>query len=189
MAADGGASRSWLPLRTIHKRTLRELVPIRRGRVEKAVTSSGKVVSNLDVDIKCRASGEIVTLPFDISQKVHKGDLLCQLDPTDSQLAVRSAEATVAQSTALAQVRDDLEQGQENLGTTRRRDEATLASAKVKAANLRAKADRERQLLEKDLSSREAMETVETDVAAAQAELDEAELAMDELKQQQIQLE
>ena len=167
-----------------------ELVTVTRGRVEKAVTSSGKVVSNLDVDIKCRASGEIVTLPFDISQKVHKGDLLCQLDPTESQLAVRSAEATVAQTTArVAQARHDLEQAQQNLVTTRRRDDATLASVKVKAANIRAKADRQRQLLEQRLSSREEMETVETEAAAAQAELDAAQVSLDELKQQEIQLE
>ncbi len=166
-----------------------ELVTVSRGRVEKAVTSSGKVVSNLDVDIKCRASGEVIKLPFDISQSVHKGDLLCQLDPTDSQLTVRSAEATLAQSTAkLAQAKHDLQQSEENLVTTRRRVEATVTSAKVKAVNLRSKAERQKQLIEKQLGSREEGETAETEAAAAEMELAAAQIAVDELKQQEIQI-
>jgi len=166
-----------------------DLVAVSRGRVEKAVTSSGKVVSNLDVDIKCRASGEVVKLPFDISQSVHKTDLLCQLDPTDSQLAVRSAEATVAQSTArLAQARHDVQQAQENLVTSRRKVDATLTAVKVKAVNLRTKAYRHKQLMDEQLSSREELETAETEAAAAEMELAAAQIAVDELKQQEIQI-
>jgi HlyD family secretion protein len=166
-----------------------DLVAVSRGRVEKAVTSSGKVVSNLDVDIKCRASGEVIKLPFDISQSVHKTDLLCQLDPTDSQLAVRSAEAMVEQSTAkLAQAKHDVQQAEENLETSRRKVNATLTAAKVKAANLRSKADRQKQLTDKQLSSREELETVETEAAAADMELAAALVAVDELKQQQTQI-
>jgi multidrug resistance efflux pump len=167
-----------------------EIVAVARGRVEKSVESSGKVVANLEVDIKCRASGEVTKLPFDISQAVKKGDLLCQLDPTDEQLAVRSGEAMVAQSTAkLAQARADLRQAEENLVTTRRKDEATLASAKVKAVNLRAKADRQKQLIVQNLGSREDCETAETDAATADAARIAAEIAIDELKQQEIQVE
>ena len=166
-----------------------DLVAVSRGRVEKAVTSSGKVVSNLDVDIKCRASGEVIKLPFDISQSVQKTNLLCQLDPTDSQLAVRSAEATVAQSTAkLAQAKHDVQQAQENLLTSRRRVDATLTAVKVKAVNLRTKADRQKQLTDKQLSSREELETAETEAAAAEMELTAAQIAVDELKQQEIQI-
>ena len=68
--------------------------------MRQAVSSTGKVVSNLDVEIKCKASGEIVKLPFDISQAVKKGDLLLELDPRDEQQRVRQAEATVRASQA-----------------------------------------------------------------------------------------
>ena len=167
-----------------------EVVSVALGHVEKSIESSGKVVSNLDVDIKCRASGEVIKLPFDISQSVKKGDLLCQLDPTDEQLSVRSAEATVAQSQAkLAQSKYDLEQAQENLQTTRLKDESTLASAIVKAANLRAKAERQRQLANQHLGSKEDLETAETDAAAADDARNAATIAIDELKQQQLQVE
>lgn len=167
-----------------------ELVAVSRGRVEKAVDSSCRVVSNLEVDIKCRASGEVVTLPFDISQTVKKGELLCQLDPTDLRLAVRAAEVTVAQSAAkLAQAKHDLRYAEDNLITTRKKSESLLAAAKVKAANLRAKADRQKELVQQQLGSREELETAQTDAAAAENVLEAAQIAIDELKQQEIQID
>ena len=43
---------------------------IERGDLRQTVASTGKIVSNLDVEIKCKASGEIVKLPFDVSDRV-----------------------------------------------------------------------------------------------------------------------
>ena len=87
-----------------------DIVTVSRGTIEKKVSSSGKVVANLEVDIKCRAGGEIIKLPFDISQSVKQGDLLCQLDTKDEDLAVRSAVASVDQAEAkLAQAKANLE--------------------------------------------------------------------------------
>ncbi|MGN6370422.1 MAG: efflux RND transporter periplasmic adaptor subunit [Phycisphaerae bacterium] len=166
-----------------------ETAVVTRGDVEKSVESSGKVVANLEVDIKCRASGEVTTLPFDISQKVKKGDVLCQLDPTDVELAVKSAEVAVSTAQAkLAQAKYTLEEAKENLQTTRERDEATLDSAKVRAANMALKAQRQQQLFDQKLASQEDLETVQTDLATAQADQRAAQVAIEELKQQEIQL-
>ena len=167
-----------------------DLFSVSRGLVEKFVDASCRVISNLEVDIKCRVSGEVIQVPFDISQTVHKGDLLCQLDPTDIYLAVRSADATVAQTKArLAQTQYDLKQAEENLATTRRKNEAALASAKVKAANVQAKAGRLKDLLQREFASREDMESAQTEAAMAEAALESARIAIDELKQQEIQLQ
>lgn len=161
-----------------------------RGDVEKTVESSGTVAANLEVEIKCRASGEITKLPFDISQTVKKGDLLCQLDPTDEQLSVRSAEVKLAQAKSkLAQAQTTLEQATQNLVTTRTKAESSLASAKVKAANARQKADRQKELISQQLGSQEEYETAETDAATALADQHTAEVAVAELKQQEIALE
>ncbi len=165
------------------------LVEVKLGTVEKTVDSAGTVVSNLDVDIKCRASGEIVKLPFERSQRIHKGELLCQLDPTDEQLAVDSAQADVDLSTAkVEQSKQTYETAKLNLQTTRDREEAALASAKVKAANLASKAARQQQLIDQQLGSKEEYETAQTDAAAAQADERSAEVAIDELRQQALQL-
>ena len=162
---------------------------VAKGDVEKHIESSGKVVSNLDVDIKCRASGEIVNLPKDISDTVKKGDLLCQLDPTDEKLAVELATATVAQATAkLAQAQANLSQAEQALVTTRSRNDATLASVKIRAANALAKADRQKQLVDQQLGSQEEYETSLTDSAAAISDQRAAEVSIEELKQQEIAL-
>jgi HlyD family secretion protein len=166
-----------------------ETAAVARGDIEKSVESAGKVISNLDVDIKCRAGGPVAKLPVDISQNVKAGDLLCQLDPTDEQLLVKVAERTVAQSTAkLEQAKLAYEQARLNLETTRARDESALESAKVKAANLQSKADRQKQLVAQKLGSEEDYETAQTDAAAAKTDAANAQVALDELKQQELQL-
>lgn len=166
-----------------------ELVTVGRGRVEQAVNSSCRVVSNLEVDIKCRASGEVIELPYDISQTVKKGALLCQLDQSDAKLSVSLAEATVAQTTAkLAQAKQDLLLAEAVLVTTRQKNTAALVSTEVKAVNLRAKADRQKKLLAEQLGMREELEAAETDASAAETALSAARTAMEELKQQEIQI-
>src|SRR4051794_28883732 len=66
---------------------------VAKGNIFQAVASTGRVVSNLDVEIKCKASGQIIDLPYtDVSQKVTKDSLIVQVDPIDQQRAVRQAE-------------------------------------------------------------------------------------------------
>jgi HlyD family secretion protein len=167
-----------------------ETATVTRGDIDKSVESAGKVVSNLDVDIKCRAGGPVAKLPVDISQTVKAGDLLCQLDPTDEQLAERVAERTVAQSTAkLEQAKLNYQQASLNLETTRAREESALVSAKVKATNLQLKADRQKELKDQQLGDDEDYETAQTDAAAAKADAESAQMTVDELKQQELQLQ
>jgi len=156
---------------------------VERGPVRQAVTSTGKIVSNLDVEIKCKASGEIVKLPFDISQAVKKGDLLLELDPRDEQQRVRQAEATVRASQArLINARESLALADEKLKTDRQRADAALTAARARATDARAKADRTRELLGKKLASLEEAETSETAAAQAAAEAENAATGIEELK-------
>jgi len=163
---------------------------VERGPVRQAVTSTGKIVSNLDVEIKCKASGEVVKLPFDISQAVKKGDLLLELDPRDEQQRVRQAEATVRASQArLINARESLALADEKLKTDRQRADAALTAARARATDARAKADRTRELLGKKLASLEEAETSETSAAQAAAEAENAATGIEELKNQARTLE
>jgi RND family efflux transporter MFP subunit len=163
---------------------------IERGAVRQSVSSTGRVVSNLDVEIKCKASGTIVKLPFDISQPVKKGDLLLELDPRDEQQRVRQAEATVRASQArLINARESLALADEKLKTDRQRADAALTAAQARAQDARAKADRTRELLGKKLASLEEAETAETAAAQAAAEAENAATGIEELKNQARTLE
>jgi len=163
---------------------------IERGTVRQSVTSTGKVVSNLDVEIKCKASGEIVKLPFDISQPVKKGDLLLELDPRDERQRVRQAEATVRASQArLINARESLALADENLQTDRQRAEAALTAAQARAEDAQSKAERTRELLSKKLASLEEAETAETAVTQAATEAENAATVIEALKNQARTLE
>ena len=51
-------------------------VKVERGPIRLVVASVGRVISNLDVDIKCKASVQLIALPYDVSYLVKKGDIL-----------------------------------------------------------------------------------------------------------------
>ncbi|MCX7703119.1 MAG: efflux RND transporter periplasmic adaptor subunit [Planctomycetota bacterium] len=163
---------------------------VERGGIVLSVSATGKVVANLEVAIKCKASGEIVKLPFDVSDEVKMGDLLVELDPVDEQRAVRQAEEALAASIArLEQARQNLKIAEESLKTEKRKAETALSAAMVRWQDACAKFERVKQLLEKNLTSKEEYETVQTSVVQAAADLEAAKIRMEELKVQEMSLE
>lgn len=161
-----------------------------RGPLRQVVQCTGKVVSNRDVEIKCRASGEVLQLPFDISDTVKQGDLLLELDPIEQKRAVEQAEASLAAAEArLASSRSNLATAEATLAAQRRKVEAALRSAEARAADARAKANREQELLEKKYSSPEEAETAKTAAVQAEQDLQTAQAQMDDLKAQELDLE
>lgn len=65
------------------------------------ITASGIVDPVQTVEVKSKASGEILDMPIDEGNFVHKGDLLCRLDASTVRTQYRQAEAdyTVAKVT------------------------------------------------------------------------------------------
>ncbi len=163
---------------------------VEKGPIRLAVSCTGRVVSNLDVEIKCKASGEVVKLPFDISDKVKKGDLLVELDPVDEQRKVRQAKISLASSQArLMQSKVNLEIAEKNLAAERKGAEAALRSAKARAKNSRAKAERMKQLFEKKLASQEEKDTADTAAIDAEVDLENALIRTEELAIKERELE
>lgn len=159
------------------------------GDIRSTVESTGTVVSNLDVEIKCKASGEITKLPYDISDQVKKGDLLVQLDPIDEQRNVRRAQAALDSSQAkLATAKENLLIAQQNLATNTLTANANLRSAQATAKDAAAKADRMKQLLDKKLASEEDYETAQTAAVKAQAALHTAQAQVEQLKADKMTL-
>jgi len=161
-----------------------------RGTLRLTVPSTGRVVSNLDVDIKCKASGEIMRLPFDVSDTVKKNDLLVELDPVDEQRVLKQAEVALEASQAqLAMARQNLTVAQRTLETDRLRAQAALTSAQACTRDARAKADRVKELLAGSLASQEEYDTAETFAAQCAADLEAAKARIAELATQELALE
>ncbi|MDP2267993.1 MAG: efflux RND transporter periplasmic adaptor subunit, partial [Deltaproteobacteria bacterium] len=159
---------------------------VERGPLRMLVSSTGKVVSNLDVDIKCKASGEIIALPRDVSDAVRKGELLIQLDPAEMQRLVDQAQASLAASQArLINAKESLAVAQQNLQTDRRRSGSALKAAQANAEDAQTKADRLQDLLAKKLASQEEYDTAQTAKIQAIATLDQARVKIEELQTQE----
>lgn len=164
---------------------------VEKGPIRVAVSCTGRVVSNLDVEIKCKASGEVVKLPFDISHQVNKGDLLVELDPVDEQRRVKQAKISLASSQAkLMQRKVNLQIAEKNLAVERKSAKADLKSAEARAKDARAKAERMKQLSDKKLASQEDRDTAETAAIQAEVDLENARIRMEELaiKKQELEI-
>lgn len=124
-----------------------ETAEVKKRDIVNTVQTNGKVISNLDVEIKCKASGEIITLPFDVSDKVKKGDLLLKLNPVDEQRNVKQAQINLDQSKSdLIKSQQDLQLSQVNLKASQGQANIDLESAKIRARDLRNKADTSKQV-------------------------------------------
>jgi HlyD family secretion protein len=163
---------------------------VRNGPIRLVVASTGRVVANLDVEIKCKASGEVIKLPYDVSDPVPKGKLLVELDPVDEQRKVNQAKAALDVSQAkLKQAQTSLRVAELDLGTARRRAAATVKSAQARAEDAQARAERMKTLHEKDLASEEDYDTARSAAIQAEAELEGARIAQDEIQSQEQAIE
>ncbi len=89
--------------------------PERLARVERtdlmrSVVATGKIEPTTKVEIKSKASGIILKLPVNVGDRVHKGQVICELDQNDLLPRVRQARAalSVAEAT-LKSARADYE--------------------------------------------------------------------------------
>jgi len=183
---------AWLLLRPGKPAATKEptVVAVERGPITKAVSCTGRVVPAQEVEIKCKASGEVASVPHDVSDAVEKGDLLVELDPVDEQRRVMQAEVALAASRAQVELkRNALTVAERTLATDRERAEAVLVAAEARARDARAKFDRVKLLLQKKLASQEDYDTAETSAVQAETELRSARVRLEELRTQEIALD
>jgi HlyD family secretion protein len=165
-------------------------IKVERGPIRSIVACTGRVVPNLDVEIKCKASGEVIDIPYDISDEVKKDSLLVEMDPVDEDRRVKQSGVTLSASEArLSQARMNLQVGEQNLKTQKIRVEAAFQSAQARYEDTKAKAERVKQLFEKKLASREDLDTAQTTAVQSQADLENSRAQSEDLKTQELALE
>ncbi|MCX7803831.1 MAG: efflux RND transporter periplasmic adaptor subunit [Planctomycetota bacterium] len=163
---------------------------VERGPIRLAIQATGRVVSNLDVDIKCKASGEIAKLPFDVSDRVKKGDVLVELDPVDEMRAVRLAQVSLAASEArLAQAKANLTTAEAAIATDRSKAAAALKAAEARAERARTRAARLKKTTEERITTDEEYDAARAEAAVAEAELEAARVRLEEIRTQELALE
>ncbi len=142
--------------------------------------ATGTVAADVQVDVKSRASGEVIEVAVEAGDTVTAGDLLVRLDPTDEERKLRDVEAAMISARArLAQA------------------EAALASARANSAEEQAKAARREAAFAAGLVSAEevrqqrtaaavSLQTIiqrEADIRSARASLEQANLTIADAQQ------
>jgi len=120
---------------------------VEKGNIEQTVTALGALQPKDYVDVGAQVSGELQVLHVDFGNKVKKGDLLAEVDPT-------VYESTVAADKArLADLRSQLSGQQAQLALAQRQHQRNLGLLKI------------------DAVSRDAVDTSETQVKSLQASI------------------
>lgn len=152
--------------------------PVRTAKVERGTLSilaaaSGIVEAAIQVDVKSRASGEVIEIPVEPGDTVSQGDLLVKLDPEDEENNLRDAELAAA----AARARES-------------QASAAVASARAAAADEAAKLARRRGALRAKLISEEEFASAATasDVAAKNVDQRSADLRSARIERERAEI-
>jgi HlyD family secretion protein len=77
-----------------------EFAQVERGNLDVPISATGSVEPASRTEIKCKSSGTVEQIHFEAGDKVHKGDLLVELDPVDEKRSVDNSQAEVQRATA-----------------------------------------------------------------------------------------
>ncbi len=158
--------------------------PFLDGQKEKAevgdlvipVTATGTVEAAKLIEIKCKASGEVVNIPVVQGQIVKDGDVLVELDPVDEKRNVeaRGAELTRAKS-ALEKAKINLANYTQDLPLLTRLAEARLKDASARLEDAAFRWERMKGYIERDVANEAEAVAIRTAWEASQASKDMAE--------------
>ncbi|MFQ5672999.1 MAG: efflux RND transporter periplasmic adaptor subunit [Nitrospinales bacterium] len=150
-------------------------VDVVQGDLAIKISATGVVEPNFKVEVKSKASGEVLTFPYEEGDFVKRGDLLLQLDKSDELRNVARAENDLERALA------KLKKAQTSLIVQKTKydyDLQTAASGVQSAeANLREARDilkRQLDLFNKQITSQEALDKARTAHKIRQEELVQA---------------
>jgi HlyD family secretion protein len=178
-------------------KTTYETAPVTRGDVVSSVSATGVLEPLTTIEVKSNVGGRIEVMPVEVGTPLKKGQLIAEIDPTDSQTQLDQAMARSASSEAKktqaelnlrlqkAQSRSQIAQAEESLlaaqarlaQAKRQRDvqpHLTKASIAQAEANLASAQEGLRQLEEATIP--QARTSAEANLHEARANLQEAQL-------------
>lgn len=167
-----------------------ETAVVSRGTLQEVVTATGRVVPDFEVEIKAKASGRVIALPFDVSDRVKAGDLLARLDPIDESRAVQQNSAQLAAlEHRTDQAVNELQVAARTLQTDLARAQADIQRAQARAEEARTRRQRLQELISQDYISKNEYDTGVSAAQQAEAELTAARVRLGELRTQQQALQ
>ena len=156
---------------------------VSQGPISVQISATGIVEPNFKVEVKSKASGEVLSFPKHEGDKVKKGTLLLQLDKSDEKRNVDKAKSDLSSSTAkLKKAETAL-----LLQKTKYKSDIKTAESEVQKAifNLKESEDklkRQIELFDQKVVSQESLETSQTLYEVNQQKLIQAESQLQQAK-------
>lgn len=172
----GGGYGGFRYFKTPTKTAVGATITVAKGSLTETATASGTIEPHVQVEVKSRASGPVVTVHVEEGDVVEAGQLLVELDPIDAERDL--AEAKVA----LEKIRSDIAAAQAN-----------LAVAQLDKTNSQSDQDTAKKSADAGLGSTESVRTAahSSKVAAANVTLKQAQLGstMSQLKTAELNVQ
>ena len=156
---------------------------VSQGPISVQISATGIVEPNFKVEVKSKASGEVLSFPKHEGDKVKKGTLLLQLDKSDEKRNVDKAKSDLSSSTAkLKKAETAL-----LLQKTKYKSDIKTAESEVQKAisNLKESQDklkRQTELFNQKVVSQESLESSQTLYEVNQQKLIQAESQLQQAK-------
>src|SRR2546427_10186625 len=151
------------------------VAPVEQKPMPRQLQAIGTVEAYTQVSVRAQVGGELTRVHIKEGQDVRKGDLLFTIDPRTAQATVDQAQANLSKSRVqVQQARATLERDAARIAQAR----APLARDVAQAKNAEVQAQRYRDLLKKDLISKEQHDQYQTtsEALAATVQADEADV-------------
>ncbi len=140
-------------------------VKVERGDIREVVEATGTIDAVVTVQVGSQVSGKIARLNADFNSRVHKGDVVAEIDPQLLKGALLAATA-------------DLENARANVVAA----SANLAKAQATLGQTRAEYDRARALADQEIDSRQALDLAQANFRSAKAGVDAAAANVEQAK-------
>ena len=137
--------------------------PVIQGDLVVKISATGVVEPNFQVEVKSKASGEVLKFQYEEGDRVKKGQLLLQLDKSDEIRSVSRAKADLASATAkLNKAKTALLSQETKYKTTLKSSESQVLEAEANLKESEDKLKRQEDLFQKKFASKEALQEAQT---------------------------
>lgn len=160
-----------------------KLAEVTKGPISINISATGIVEPNFKVEVKSKASGEVLSFPLLEGDKVEKGTLLLQLDKSDEKRNVAKAKADLASAAAKLKKAETAlllqkTKYQTDIKTAQSEVQTALANLKESEDKLK----RQKELFAQKVVSRESLDAAATLFEVNQQQLIQAESQLQESK-------
>jgi HlyD family secretion protein len=145
-----------------------EKIPFKTAQVVQGdllvkISATGVVEPNFQVEVKSKASGEVLKFKYEEGDRIKKGQLLLQLDKSDEIRSVARSKTDLASATAkLNKAKTALLSQKTKYQTTLKSAESQVLEAEANLEESEDKLKRQEDLFQKKFASREALQGAQT---------------------------